>query len=324
MVALLALLGGILSPALVAVGVVAVASRARWWWTLAFALMAVGVLALPWRLHESGISVTYAGPARGLLLWVTNVVAFVVLPGLIGTIRRTTRQARIQRLGFEARQRELAADQAVAEERTRIAQEMHDVLGHKLSLITLQAGALQVNADRGPEVIEEQAELIRATSRQALDELRAIVGVLNKDNDPTFRPQPGLAEVLELVAHNQASGARIELDNRLGDAEAVPMATQTAVHRVVTEGLTNAHKHAPGAAVRLTLALEGEELQVALVNRPSSAAPPQDGIGRGLPGLRERVRARGGRLESGPTAEGGYRLAAWLPWPAATEGEADG
>lgn len=155
-------------------------------------------------------------------------------------------------------------------------------------------------------------------------DLRGIVGVLG-DADADLHPQPGLSEVLELIDHNRSSGLRIRVANGLDPGLTLSPATGAAVHRIVQEGLTNVHKHAPGAAVELRLQPLGrgdddrDRIQVELVNR-SSARPGQErggelgaGIGRGLPGLRERVRARGGSLEAGPTDEGGWRLAATLP-----------
>lgn len=266
------------------------------------------------RLLESSLTLSTTAPSPDWVLGGTSVVLYVVMPALVGSLRRRDRESEVERADWHRRQRELAGAQASAQERTRIAQEMHDVLGHKLSLITMQAGALEVTADAGPEAVERQAGLIRETSKAALDELRAILGVLGSSGDP-LHPQPGLPETLALVERAVASGARVEVLNGLSDADgpALPPAVGAAIHRVVQEGLTNAATHAPGAAVRLRLARVDDAVVVELVNRPSARPGVGSGVGLGLPGLAERVRAAGGRLASGPTDEGGFRLAATLP-----------
>lgn len=310
-------LGATTSETPIALGVAAVASRARWPITLGYSLIAAVALALPWqRAFNSGLAINYDGPSARMITCASTAVILIVLPGLIGTLRRTSRESGLQRLEFEAQQRRLSSEQAVMAERNRIAQEMHDVLGHKLSLITLQAGALQVNAGGEPAAIERQADLIRQTSRQALDELREILGVLGERPDDHLHPQPGLTATLTLIEHNQASGMRINLSNELAEGVELPANVGLAIHRLVQEGLTNARRHAPGAAIDLTIAPAGDQkLRVELTNRPSAQPSAGPGTGRGLAGLQERVRAAGGSLDAGATAEGGYRLSAELPWP---------
>lgn len=310
-------------PAL-AVAMVAFASRARLPLTVGFGLVGCGVLALPVERVVSPVKITYGPndpsqapppvadfPVEGVRFVVT-VVAFVVLPAMVGLIRQVNRIAVEQRSAFQAEQQRVATRQAALDERDRIAQEMHDVLGHKLSLITMQAGALALNADAGAEVVERESEAIRLSARQALDDLRTILGVLGSSEE-TRHPQPGLAETRELVAQHQASGARIELRDGLGE-EQFPAAVASALYRVVGEGLTNAHRHAPGAAVTLTLTLsESDTLEIEVLNRPSGQVASEPGSGRGLVGLRQRVQALGGQMTAGPTDEGGYRLWAELP-----------
>lgn len=299
----------------ITLGTAAVAGRARLPLTVGYSAAGTFALLIPaHRYFSAGISATGPDPTGGLAVIALTVLVLIALPALIGTLRRTGREASLARLGFEAEQRELAAQQAVAAERNRIAQEMHDVLGHKLSLITMQAGALSVNADAGAETVERQAELVRQTARQALNELRGIIGVLDDRQRAPMHPRPGLAETLALVEHNQSSGLHIEVSNELPVAP-LPAATGAALHRIVTEGLTNAHRHAKGAALSLRLSgAPGHSLLVELVNQPSAQGADDPGLGRGLPGLRERVRALDGTLDAAPTEEGGYRLAAQLPW----------
>ncbi len=306
------LLGATVAETPLALGVAAVASRSRTPWTLAYSAAAIGALALPSpRLLTSGLSVTGTGVTAAMALGIA-VLILVVLPALIGTLSRTSRAAARQRADFQRQQRESAAEQAVIAERNRIAQEMHDVLGHKLSLISLQAGALEVNADAAPEVIGRQAELIRTTSGQAMTELRQILGILGDEEPAALHPRPGLAEALDLVEQNRASGLQVEVDNQLDPDLVLPVATGAAVHRVIQEGLTNAHRHAAGAPVRLTLSTpDAGRLRLELVN--PTAGPANPGSGRGLPGLRERVRALGSTLDAAPTPDGGFRLVAELP-----------
>ena len=305
----------------IALGVVAVASRAQRWVALADAALGAGALALPWeRVLTSGFTISTSESTLASPALLTLMIALVGLPLVIGMQRRTARLAELDRLAYEAGQRELAANQAVVEERNRIAQEMHDVLGHKLSLITVQAGALEVSAHQGPEVIERQAELIRTTSKGALDDLRSILGVLGDGETDALHPQPGLPETLALIEHNRASGMRITLHNNLPTTLDLPKPVGAALHRVVQEGLTNAQRHAPGATITVDLAQPTPaEISVALTNRPSAQRGSGPGTGRGLPGLGERVRSLGGTLDAGATPEGGYRLAATLPMP---EGDA--
>src|SRR4051812_40166513 len=216
----------------------------------------------------------------------------------------------------------LRADQARLAERTRIAQEMHDVLAHRISLIGLHAGGLEVQPDTGPEVVERSAALIRETARAALEDLRGVLGVLRASSTgdvgpgADLAPQPQLGDLPRLVASSAAAGVGVTLVDELPD-EPLPDLTGRTVYRVVQEALTNVHKHARDAAttVRLTgKPLDGLVVEVVNV-RPVSADTLLPGAGVGLVGLRERVGLAGGNLDAGPTLDGGWRLRAWFPWP---------
>jgi signal transduction histidine kinase len=199
-------------------------------------------------------------------------------------------------------------DRAVREAREEIAREMHDVLGHRLSLLSVHAGALEFNPGAPAEDIARAAKVIRESAHHALEDLREVIGVLRADE----RPQPTLADIKSLVAESAAAGMRVDLRE---DVDAtVPARTGLTAYRIVQEALTNARKHAPGADVRVRL--EGtpdKGLAVEVVN--GAAATPKTRPGRGLVGLTERVALAKGRLEHGRTAEGGWRIEAWLPWP---------
>ncbi len=212
----------------------------------------------------------------------------------------------------------LRADQARLAERTRIAQEMHDVLAHRISLIGLHAGGLEVRPDAGPEVVERSATLIRHTARSALEDLRGVLGVLRTDTSADgadLAPQPQLRDLPRLVASSSAAGVGVTLADELPDAP-VPEVTGRTVYRVVQEALTNVHKHARAATTVRLAGAPGEGLVVEVVNvRPVAAEMLLPGAGVGLVGLRERVELAGGTLDAGPTPAGGWQVRAWFPWP---------
>ena len=223
-------------------------------------------------------------------------------------------------------ERELRAEQARVGERARIAQEMHDVLAHKVSLIALHAGALEVNAPASPEVVERTVGLIRTTAREAMEDLRDVLGVLRSGEDLTghdLTPQPTAADIERVVDASRAAGVRIQLTMDVPD---LPDAIARTVYRVVQEGLTNVHKHARGAATSITISggqsdgvpLDGVPVEGVTVNvsnqRPVSSMTLLPGSGAGLVGLRERVTLVGGTMQSGPGDDGGWTLSVWLPW----------
>ena len=244
-------------------------------------------------------------------------VGFLIAAGAYFGARRDLLVSLRERAERAEAERELRADQAKAGERARIAREMHDVLAHKVSLIALHAGALEVAPDAGPAHVEEAAALIRTTARQTLDELRQVLGVLRSDAAPDdgtdLAPQAQAADIERLVASSRAAGVTVELS--AGVPELLPP-TARAVYRVVQEALTNVHKHARGAAT--VVEVSGDEaagVTVSVTNRqPVAAGSLLPGSGAGLVGLSERLRLLGGNLRSGPEADGGWRLDAWLPW----------
>jgi signal transduction histidine kinase len=217
----------------------------------------------------------------------------------------------VARAGAEAR---LLAEQAQHHAREAVAREMHDVLGHRLSLLSEYAGALEYRPGAPPEEVARAAKVIRESAHQALQDLRAVIGVLRAPVGEL--PQPGLADVHELVDESSRAGMRIRLSAPL--PESVPDTAGRTTYRVVQEALTNARKHAPGAEVQVLVAgAPGEGLTVEVCNTAPSSAPAADGgaAGRGLAGLAERVTLAGGHLEHGPTTAGGWRVGARLPWP---------
>jgi signal transduction histidine kinase len=222
----------------------------------------------------------------------------------------------------EAEQRMLA-DQSRAAERTRIAREMHDVLAHRISLIALHAGALEVLPQLAADDVRATAQLLRSTARQALEELRSVIGVLRDDDDAETAPnvpQPTLAEIPRLVDETRRAGAKVDFEMQVSDPARVPTALGRDAFRIVQEGLTNVNKHARGTATVVRITGEpGKALTIAVRNRmpvaSGEAAAGLPGSGIGLVGLRERVALTGGTLVSGPNS-GEFVVEARLPWPA--------
>jgi signal transduction histidine kinase len=195
------------------------------------------------------------------------------------------------------------------------------VLAHRVSLLTLHAGALEFRPDATADEVAEAAGVIRASAHAALEELRDIIGVLRDGGEGSAPepPQPTLAQVPSLIDESRAAGMHVQA--RV-DTPEVPDVLGRTAYRVVQEGLTNARKHAPGAAVDVTIANDGERLVVAVVSRrpvgvrAGARAERLPGAGTGLIGLAERVGLAGGELEHGPDAAGDFVLRATLPWTA--------
>lgn len=209
----------------------------------------------------------------------------------------------------------LRAEQARQLERTRIAREMHDVLAHRISLLSMHAGALEFRPDAPPDEMARAAGVIRESAHQALEDLREVIGVLRETPDGG-RPQPTLADLPALVEESREAGVTVTADYRV-DLASVPTAAGRNAYRIVQEGLTNARKHAAGAAVDVLVeGGAGTGLCVEVRNRLALGAHTViPGGGTGLVGLAERVSLAGGRLEHGATADGEFRLRAELPWP---------
>jgi signal transduction histidine kinase len=210
-----------------------------------------------------------------------------------------------------------AGDEARAAERRRIAPEMHDVLAHRLSLLSVHAGALEFRPDASAEEVAQAAGVIGASARAALDELSDVIGVLREDGSETLTqpPQPTITDLAALVEESRAAGMRITARIELGDAVPTAAVGRTA-YRIAQEGLTNARKHAPGAAVTLTVQAPDGDLRLeirSLAPVAVAAAAPLPGAGTGLIGLAERVTLAGGELESGVDPAGAFVLRARLP-----------
>ncbi|MBF6620587.1 MAG: sensor histidine kinase [Patulibacter sp.] len=233
---------------------------------------------------------------------------------------RTLRERAIRAEG----EQQLRIEQAQQGERTRIAREMHDVLAHRISLLSMHAGALEFRPDAPPEDVSRAAGVIRASAHQALEDLREVIGVLREDDAAgdgavVARPQPTLAAVPTLLDESRDAGMRIRARIAVGELDRYPAGPGRTAYRIVQEGLTNARKHAAGTTVTVAVAGrpgEGLTLEVLTPGRIGAAREPQiPGTGTGLVGLAERIELSAGRLDHGPTDDGGFGLRAWLPWP---------
>lgn len=272
-------------------------------------------------------------PAGTVTLATVFFVVTAVFPGLAGrywTQRRTLLDTLRLRNAQLLREREMIAGQARMRERQRIAQDMHDSLGHQLALIAVQTGALEVDRELTGRQ-REAVGVLREASVAAMRELREVVGIL-KDGVPE-EEQPGsrvVAGIEGLVESAVSAGMKVTLE-RSGEPRPLAPATDHAGYRVVQEGLTNAAKHAPGAAITVGVRHEPDALVVEVANGPAAptaaAEPRADTVsgGEGLTGLRERARLVGGMVFAGPGAAGaGFRLAAVLPYDAAEARESRG
>jgi signal transduction histidine kinase len=260
----------------------------------------------------------------GDLMLTTLWILVLTLSGAYFGARNDRLVALQERAERAEAEQEARAEAARLAERARIAREMHDVLAHRISLIALHAGGLEITERPAPEATRETAGLIRETARSALEDLRDVLGVLaSGDTSVPLAPQPRFADIAELVERSAAAGVSVRLSPADGlelDA-AVPEAMGRAAYRVVQEALTNIHKHAASAATTVRLSgTPGVGLEVRVENlAPRVVTTSLPGAGSGLAGLRERVEVAGGSFEAGPTLRGGFLVQARLPWPTAAE-----
>jgi signal transduction histidine kinase len=213
------------------------------------------------------------------------------------------------------------AERARLAERTRIAREMHDVLAHRISLVALHAGGLEVARDLPPSQVRESAALLRLTAHQALEELRDVIGVLREDSgreQPSTVPQPTLADIARLVDETRRSGARIDFEMQVDGAAAAPGPLGRDAYRIVQEALTNVSKHARGTLAQVrVVGAPNNGLHVSVRNRAAgsvSVPATVPGSGTGLLGLKERVTLAHGVLVHGRDASGDFVVEADLPW----------
>jgi signal transduction histidine kinase len=211
------------------------------------------------------------------------------------------------------RERLAEARRMVAEERARIARELHDVVAHRVSLMTVQAGAAKTVAGSNPDAAIQAMQAVEQAGREALDELRHLLDVLRPDSDPTsLGPQPGIADMPRLAARFAETGTPVSIDIR-DVPEGLPARVDLFAYRIVQESLTNVLKHAgDDAEPTVTVAGSGDRILIEVVDH-GRGATILPGSGHGLVGMRERALLLGGTLDAGPIPEGGWRVRATLP-----------
>lgn len=209
------------------------------------------------------------------------------------------------------REQELTLKAAQADERARLARELHDVVAHSVSVMVVQAGAARQVLDQSPQLAVEALGAVEDTGREAMQELRRILGVLG-DGEPDFGPQPNLAQVPALVGAIQKAGLPVELEVK-GAERPLPAMLELTAYRVIQEALTNAVKHSGLASTRVAIEYRPDGLKLEVLSNVPIQPQAKGPGGRGLTGMRERVRLVGGRLDAGPGIGGGYAVRAWLP-----------
>lgn len=253
-----------------------------------------------------------ADAALGAVLFTAGALGW----GVAARARREAMAALADRADRLQTEQEARIAEARRAERARLAAEMHDVLAHRLSMLHLHAGAMEVRTDAPAQQLARSARVIRTSAHLALEELRAVMGVLREDDGGATVPPPTATAVKDLVAELRDAGESVDDSAISVDLDHVPDDLGRHVYRIVQEGLTNARKHAPGRPVAIRLSgTPGADLEVEVAN-PVAVSVPGDtapGAGLGLVGLRERVTSAGGTLAHGVEHEV-HRLAARLPW----------
>lgn len=244
-----------------------------------------------------------------------NLVLFAV-SFAIGRSARARRAAidlaRDQSALLAVQQAELARQQ-VTEERLTIARELHDVVAHSLGVIAVQAGVGSHVSATDPEEARRALDAIATTSREALQEVRSMLGVLRSDTDTVdYEPRTSLADLPRLLDRTRMSGVPVEIDET-GQAEPLAAGVELAACAVIREGLANAVRHAHGAPARVLLEHTPGRLGIEVRNGPGRKLAGTGGPGHGLQGMRERVQLWGGSMDAAPSADGGYRLRVDLP-----------
>ena len=292
---------------------VSLATRRVYWQVAIVALASV----------VSGQVVTTMQPDNGDPLWVDLIVNIVVTMGILGWglyigSRRELIWTLEQRAERAEGEQELRVSQARGNERARIAREMHDVLAHRISQISMHAGALGFRSDLDADELRANATVIRDLANDALTDLRGVLGVLrdSETGELAGAPQPTWADLPALVEQAREAGLHVEVSDRLADGEPVPDVVGRTLYRIVQEGITNAGKHAPGAVLRIEVSgspVDGVDI---VLRNPLGFGPSRTpGSGLGLIGLTERAELRGGRLDARRDGQQ-FVLRGWIPWAA--------
>ena len=249
-----------------------------------------------------------AGPAASLSM----TVPFSVISLVVMLLVRRVLGDRERRVQLAERERDLAAREAVVEERARIARELHDAIAHNVSMMVVQAGAERKVLEPEGGSTREVLETIERIGRGALTEMRRLVGMLRSDAADPLAPQPGLDDLPTLVGQVREAGLPVELRVE-GEKRGLPLGVELSAYRIVQEALTNALKHAGDARATVHVRYGAESLELEIVDDGTGAPAPVASGGHGLVGMEERVALFGGRLDAGRRPSGGFAVRVLLP-----------
>jgi signal transduction histidine kinase len=259
--------------------------------------------------------VAHNDPKGGVGNFVFVSIVFSIAWAISRLVSRQFHQAEEARERAEQaeREREERALLAVSDERARIARELHDVVGHSVSVMTVQASAARRLLRPQQEKEREALLVVEKTGREAMAEMRRMVGVLRRPEEaPALAPQPSLEQIQKLVEHTREAGLPVELRIE-GQPVELPAGIDLTAYRLVQEGLTNAIKHAQAQSAEVVIRYGDDDVEVSVTD-DGLGGGDGDGGGHGLVGMRERVSVYGGELEAGPRTGGGFRLRARLPF----------
>jgi signal transduction histidine kinase len=291
------------------------------------AIVAVYTIASrrPWRIAVSGaVAATlalylhralwgYSLPLLGAIAGIALAGAALAL-GLYQATRLAYFEQARERAARLERERELLDEQAAAQERLRIARELHDVVAHNVSLMVIQAQALQATASDA-DATRRSTETIAELGREAMSEMHRTLELMRRDVGEEERtPQPALDDLGPLIERVHAAGVNVELSIK-GSRRTLPPGVELSAYRIVQEALTNVIKHSGGDRASVELSYGKEDIELEIIDDGNAAAEPAMARpGHGLVGMRERVALFGGSLEAGPSNGGGYRVVATLPY----------
>ncbi|MDR8020043.1 sensor histidine kinase [Nesterenkonia aerolata] len=284
-----------------------VATGYRWWASLTVALLAVGwllVAAIP-HLGDEFLEIGQLGVLVVVTLWVWTW-------GTLVRIRRQYIAGLRERAEQAERERETNARIAVADERARIAREIHDIVSHSLSVVVVMSDGAAAKVESEPERAKSAMLGVLDTGRTALAEMRRMLGVLRDDEPGSQAPQPGITQLEDLIEQSRAAGMPVALTVS-GERPPLSQGVELTVYRVVQEALTNVRKHAGSQVTGVDMALtyRPEEVEVRVAD--DGRGPTDDVGGHGLVGMRERTAAHGGTFQAGARVGGGFELVAVLP-----------
>jgi signal transduction histidine kinase len=264
--------------------------------------------AVGFTLVMAAVLATSLGPKASL----HQAVGFAAVEGVVMLLVRRVIGDRDRRARIAERERDVAAREAVVEERARIARELHDVIAHHVSMIVLQAGAERRVLGDGNESTREVLETVEQSGRSALTEMRRLLGMLRGDANEPLTPQPGLGDVPMLVGQLRDAGLPVDLSID-GERRELPVGIELSAYRIVQEALTNALKHAGDARATVHVSYGPDSLELEIADDGPGGGKQGAGGGHGLVGMRERVALYGGRFDATRSAGGGFAVRVVLP-----------